>query len=150
MSFSSVPFFITFAENPELAISAEDSINGARLVLKPLRNNLLALFNVDFVHGLFGLATSGNQLVIGVEEIGLGAPLTLQLLQPTDNSQQRWDVFSTPGNIVSVADPTLAFGYRLRIEPPPLQLSEHDDDHYPQWIFRPFTSAQRDALAPAA
>ncbi|UTH76423.1 hypothetical protein [Chromobacterium sp. IIBBL 290-4] len=150
MSFSSVPFFITFAENPELAISAEDSIKGAQLVLKPLSNNLLALFNIDFVQGLFGLATSGNQLVIGAEDIRLGAPLTLQLLQPANNIQQRWDVFSTPGNIISAADPTLAFGYRQRIEPPSLQLSELDDEYYPQWIFRPFTAVPRGALEPAA
>ncbi|KJH67408.1 hypothetical protein [Chromobacterium violaceum] len=148
MSFSSVPFFITFAENPELAICAEDSIKGARLVLKPFKNNLLALFNVDFVQGLFGLATSGNQLVIGAEDITLGAPLALQLLQPESGKLQRWDIFSAPGNIVSAADSCLAFGYRLRTEPP-LQLTELNAPPFPQWIFLPFTTTQRGILESA-
>lgn len=149
MSFTSVPFFITYAENPELALSAEDSMKGAPVVLKPLQGNMLSLFNVDFVSGLFGLATSGNQLVIGTMQIELGAPLNMQLLNDAEKDKQRWDIFSTPGNIVSYADPTLAIGPRARTDKLcPLELTELDFDHYPKWILRPFTAVQ--AKTPAS
>lgn len=148
MSFTSVPFFITYADNPELALCAEDSIKDAPLVLKPLQGNMLSLFNVDFVNGLFGLATSGNQLVIGAMQIESGAPLNMQLLDDANKDKQRWDVFSTPGNIVSYADPTLVIGQRARTgKLPPLELTEQDFDHYPQWILRPFTMVRPKAAA---
>ncbi|WP_199155670.1 hypothetical protein [Chromobacterium sp. ASV23] len=148
MSFTSVPFFITYADNPELALCAEDSMKGAPLVLRPLQGNMLALFNVDFVSGLFGLATSGNQLVIGAEQIELGSPLKMQLLDDADKDKQRWDIFSAPGDIISYADPTLAIGLcagtdKLR----PLELTELDFDRYPQWILRPFTVVRPKAAA---
>ncbi|RBH36758.1 hypothetical protein C3F00_044530, partial [Pseudomonas sp. MWU13-2860] len=52
----------------------------------------------------------GNQLVIGAEQIELGSPSKMQLLDDADKDKQHWYIFSASGDIISYADPTLAIG----------------------------------------
>ena len=141
MAFRSTSYFITSAYFPDYAIVAEDSSKGSRLSLQPFQNNFAALFNIDFDQGLFALATSGNQLVIAANEVADGSPLQLDLLPEPALPSQRWDVFSQPGNIVSQADRTLAFGFGMeKIFPPALRLRKLHPGRPPMWILRPLTA----------
>ena len=146
MSFSSVPYFLTYSQNTALGITAKDSMSGSQLYLQPIQGNFLSLFNIDFANGVFALATSGNQLVIDISDLSSGKPLVLRPYNPSSLSQQ-WDLFSRPGFISSRQNNNLVIDNQSRGGVGDLiWLYEFNASPAQQWALKPLTSAQRSEL----
>ncbi|MGR2662242.1 hypothetical protein ACUXVY_11675 [Chromobacterium haemolyticum] len=146
MSFSSVPYFLTYSQNTSLGITAKDSMSGSQLYLQPIQGNFLSLFNIDFANGVFALATSGNQLVIDISDLSSGKPLVLRPYNPSSLSQQ-WDLFSRPGYISSRQNNNLVIDNQSRGGVGSLiWLYEFNASPAQQWALKPLTSAQRSEL----
>ncbi|MCW3481647.1 RICIN domain-containing protein [Neisseriaceae bacterium JH1-16] len=144
MAFSSVPYFITYTQNTTLAITANDSITGAGLKLGPVKNNILALFNIDFDNGVFGLAASGNQLVIDVSQLSNAKGLILT--EAGSTKTQRWDLHSRPGFILNSQNSGLVIDDEGRGGlGSQVWLYEFNASPAQQWTLQPLTSLQASA-----
>ncbi|POB00300.1 hypothetical protein C2134_02560 [Chromobacterium sinusclupearum] len=146
MAFSSFPYFLTYSQNTAMGITANDSMSGSQLSLRQIQGNFLSLFNIDFENGVFGLATSGNQLVLDISELASGKPLVLKPYNSASMTQ-RWDFYTRPGFILNRQNPNLVIDNKDRGGNGSLiWLYEFNASPAQQWAFKPLTSAQRSEL----